>query len=120
MHYFTSPELKKQFRPECLGQRGNWYEMRVRTAIAMVAPLAAVRFSGILERPEIVAYRNDRKENQNKEGESDDRRTLASRLASPLPEPEAYTCDRNDRPYEIENWFHAQQKFYMSETHACP
>ena len=83
-------------------KRSDCWKTGVRAEIAMMATLAGVCLRRILHRPQIIAYGDDRKQDDEKHDERDKRHTPITPCAPSNAQPEAQAGNCHQSPCEIE------------------
>jgi len=95
-----------------LRERSDHMEDGVRVGGYVIAPQAGVGFDRILNRLQVVGYRDNRKQDQKKQSQGDKlpalvKITLVRASARGKSQPQAEHKRRLQKPCEIENQFHA-------------
>jgi hypothetical protein len=79
----------------------------------MIATLARIGLCGILKRPQIVADRYDRKEDDDEHDQSDKRHAPLGLVSAIEAKPKTHDDDCHRCPCAIEELLHAHPKFYI-------
>lgn len=108
-------EAKSQLRNRELGEGGDGRKNGVRTGSQVVAALVGVSFSGVLNRPQVIADRNDRKQDDEKHRQRNKGGSPISIRMLPKPKPKARGHDDYKCPYGIEEYFHFHFRAYTNE-----